>query len=233
MTIQINADCPPNIQAIVIGLYELAKHFNGEVDLVPSTGQTSVVVEPIKRGRGRPAKGEDWCPAPVILAAAPAATSEADPFDSAPAPAVPAATLDEVRASLKALAAATSQAKALEVLKAVGGSANLTDLPAGKYGLVKQAAEKALPPVKTEPVVEEDPFDEPVAEQKQLTIEDVKAAIVAAQKRTSQNTVQKLVMSFGGKAADSSGAQAPSMKALPESQYAATIAALNALPTTK
>ena len=203
--------------------------------------------EPQKRGRGRPVKGEET---PTSTSAATAEPSKqvdvpasqatavaADPFDTQPAKQEPlkTATLDEVRAALKALAAATSQATALGVLKDHGSASNLTELAPGKFYAVVVAAAAALPPTKTEPVAEADPFEVPgaVAPAVTFTIEDVKAAVIAAQKHTSQDTVQKVVMQYGGEAALPTGGKGPSLKALPPEKFAATIAALKALPATK
>lgn len=216
-------------------------------------GDTQPAVEPVKRGRGRPVKGEDQ---PATVAAVPSAGSSTaataaaaappagtqttapasavdDPFETPPAaPAVPTATLDEVRASLKALAAATSQAIALDVLKACGMAANLTELKPGLYGAVVNAASNKAKEYAKAP--EADPFEVPAsAPAVKVTLEDVKAVAVAVGKTTSQDTVQKVVMKHGGKAALPSGGEGPSLKALPEAAYVAVIAELKALPATK
>lgn len=238
-----------NSLQIASALRVLANAFEApEADAQPGTP-----AEPQKRGRGRQAKGEEngvalpAAGATTTAAVTAASTSAAaatqtvpaitdDPFDSAPAPVVSTATLDEVRAALKALANATTQADALKLLAAKGdGAANLTDLKADLYGAVVAAAAAALPPIKTVPVVEDDPFATPAAEPvKTVTLEEIKAAVVAAGKKTSQDTVQKVVMSFGGQASDGTGGpMKPSLKALPETSYAAVLAAINALPTTK
>ncbi|HEV2178381.1 MAG TPA: hypothetical protein VGU20_30905 [Stellaceae bacterium] len=198
-------------------------------DEAPAGGS---VEAPKPRGRGRPPKSPEA--APAAPAPAPEAV-EADPF-AAPvaAAAPPTATLDEVRAALTALKAATSQEIALGVLKSAGGADNLTSLAAAKYGAVVAAAKKALPPAAS--AVESDPFavSETQAPAKALTLEDVKAAVVAAQKRTGTDIVQKVVMEHGGRAANpETGAPAPSLKALPPEKFATVIAAIQALPTTK
>jgi hypothetical protein len=66
------------------------------------------------------------------------------------------------------------------------------------------------------------------------TLESVKAAILAAQKRgVRTEVVQKVVMEHGGKARNPDiGIEGPSLKALPESQFAACIAVLQTLPIT-
>lgn len=198
-----------------------------------------------KRGRGRPVAGETTPAAQTALAPAPAAT-EADPFDTAPAAATaPTATLDEVRAALKALSAATTQATALQVLKMAGDADNLTDLqktPA-KYGVVVRAAKAAMPAAAAAPAAEADPFETaaPAAAavvadpaQKAYSKEDVKAALVKAQKRTGVDTVQAVVMKHGGKALDAAkGVEVASLNALPVSAYGAVVAEVEALPTTK
>jgi hypothetical protein len=222
-----------NSAKIAAALRILANAFDdGEVPAEPA----QPAADKPKRGRGRPVQGEESAAPAAQPSTSPTATpasSGADPFETAPA--APVATLDEVRTALKALAAAVDQATALGVLKTAGGAANLTELKAEKYGAVVQAATAALPPVKTEAApVEADPFDAPApAATKPVTLEDVKAVIVETQKRTSQDTVQKAVMAQGGKAAVAGGGEQPSLKALPEANYAATIAALKALPTTK
>lgn len=199
---------------------------------------------PQKRGRGRPVKGEETAaPAAVTTPTTPATVaaataSEADPFEAAPT--APTATLQDVRDALTALRAATSQETALAILKIHGQASNVTELHASRYAGVVEAAKARQAEAAPKPAVEADPFEvstataPAAAPAKPLTLEDVKAEVVAAQKRTSVDTVQKLVMSFGGKGKNpDTGAEAPSLKALPESQFAATIAALKALPGTK
>ena len=196
---------------------------------------------PAKRGRGRPVKGEETA-APAASAPAQAsstpqttpAAAEVDPFATPAAAAAPAATLDQVRKALTDLKAAVSQDVALSVLKAAGGADNLAALAVDKYGAVVQAASQAIKThtAKPEP---EDPFAIPAstAPAAAPTIDDVRAEVIASSKRTSQDTVAKVVMDAGGKAAGSDGVFKPSWKALPESKYAEVLAALKALPTTK
>lgn len=219
---------------IAIALRALAEAFEDGGD------PTTAAVEPQKRGRGRPVKGED------AAAAAPAATPsttpavtsvvpEADPFAS------PKAAIEDVRAALTALKAVSSQDAALAVLKKAGGADNLTDLPSEKYGVVVAAVNVELRIIeagKKPAIVEVDPFEVPAAaklpDAKKLTVEDVKAAVVAATKRTGTDIVQKLVMEHGGKANNpETGAPAPSLKAIPEAQYEALVKAISELPTTK
>lgn len=216
---------------------KLAAALRAAADAVEDGGET-VIAAPVgiaapapaatPRGRGRPPK--------VEAPAAPVAPA-ADPFEDAKTPA-PTATQADVRAALTALAAATSQENALKVMQDVGGAANLSGLLAAKYADVIQAAIKATPAAAAAPEVEADPFETsapaaPAVEAKKLTQEDVRAAAVAAQKRTSQDTVQKVIMEHGGKGPLSGGGEGPSLKALPESKYGETIAALAALPSTK
>lgn len=242
MSIRINADLEPNIQAIVIGLYELAKYFNGEMDLVSPAAEPATQ----KRGRGRPVKGEETPTSTSVASVdvskqtAPPASqpvvADVDPFDSKPAAPQPKVTLDDVRAALKALQAATDQATALSVLKNHGEANNLTELAPGKFYAVVQRAVACMPPIKTEPAAEVDPFEvqsTPVEAAKPVTLEDVKAAAVATGKHTSQDLVQKVVMKHGGKAPLQAGGEGPSLKALPESAYAACIKEIQALPKTK
>lgn len=212
--------------------------------------QPSSPAEPAKRGRGRPAKGEDGAApaAPSVVQASPVVSAaDIDPFETKPAdpvPAAPVATLEEVRAALKAVREVSTQENALAILKKAGEAGNLTDLKAEKYGVVVAAANVELrirSAGAAGPVVEADPFGETqapaaaaVPDAKPLTIEDVKAVIVETQKRTSQDTVQKVVMANGGRAnKPDGGGEGPSLKALPEANFAATIAALKALPATK
>jgi hypothetical protein len=231
-----------NSTAIAAALRILANAFEAPEGATPAEAPPAVPADKPKRGRGRPVAGEETA-APAPSAPVPAsstttptpAVAEVDPF-AAPAPVAPTATLDEVRTALKALAAATDQAMALGVLKTAGGAANLTDLKPEKYGVVVAAATGALPAPKAVPAVEADPFEVPASAPatKPATIEDVKAAVVAAQKRTATDKVQAVVMEHGGKASNpDTGIVGPSLKALPESAFAATIAAINALPSTK
>lgn len=185
--------------------------------------------QPTRRGRGRPAKGESPAPAPSGVPAPSLAATEPDPFAPAAAQA-PTATLEDVRAALVALKEATSQDAALNVLKTVGSATSLPQLAAGKYDAVVAACKAALPA----PKPEGDPFEVSAPVQTNApSLEDVKAAVVEAQKRTSTDAVQKVVMDHGGKAPGPNGVPGPSLKALPVPSYAAVIAAVKALPTTK
>lgn len=236
-----------NNQLIAAALRQLADAFEDVPEGTAAAANTAAeATQPAaqKRGRGRPVKGEDQAPAPTAQAlatsttAATPAVAESDPFASAPA--APVATLEEVRAALTALKAVSTQDIALAVLKDVSGAANITDLTPDKYGAVVQAAKlKANTYAKApDPTPEVDPFEvpaaAPAAAAKPLTMEDVRDAVVKATKRTATDTVQKVVMDHGGKATNpETGAPAPSLKAIPEAQYAAVIAAIQALPTTK
>lgn len=244
-----------NSLKITAALRALADAFEeGGQDAAPAA-------EPQKRGRGRPVKGEEQpatgasvpaagstSPAATAAAGAPSAATQTtapasvvadDPFASAPTAAAPTATLEQVRAALTALRTASSQEKALAVLKKAGGADNLPGLTADKYGIVVNAVNVELRILENAkaPAAEADPFEsapqqagEPA---KVLTVEDVRAAAVAAGKRTSQDAVQKVVMSHGGKVAKAEGGEGPSLNALPADKYATVIAAINALPTTK
>jgi hypothetical protein len=190
-----------------------------------------------KRGRGRPVAGET----PPAAAPAPApAVVEADPF-ATPAALVatpPAATLDQVRNALKELSAATTQTNAVGVLKAASGVDNLSALKADQFGAVYAAAKAAIPAAPAPaPAVEADPFETPAEAAPavvKVTLEQIKAATVAAQKRTATDTVQAVVMKHGGTAPKPDGTgHGPSLKAIPEANYGAVLAALNALPATK
>lgn len=234
-----------NSSQVAAALRILANAFEATEGDAPASA-----AEPQKRGRGRPVKGEDTAapaasaPAAAVTTAGPATTVEADPFATPeakpePAPTAPTATLDEVRKALTELKAAASQDKALAVLKKAGGADNLTGLAADKYGTVVAAVnvELRILAAPTTPAVDDDPFaipaEAPAPAAKAATLEDVKLVVVETQKRTSQDTVQKVVMQHGGKAALPTGGEGPSLKALPEANFAAVIAALKALPATK
>jgi hypothetical protein len=222
-----------NATKVAAALRALADAFEAVETDAPSPGNPpdgaptpagAPTAAPAPRGRGRPPKA-----APEAPVAAPAAAP--DPFDVAPAP--PAVSLADVRGALTRLKDATDQATALGVLKSAGGADNLSGLSADKYGAVTAAATAALPQ-QGKPVPEVDPFETEAAKEpaKTLTKEDVKAAAVAAQKRTSQDTVMKVVMDHGGKVA-TAGGFGPSLNALPVDQYASCIGALENLPKTK
>lgn len=233
-----------NSLKIAAALRVLALAF--ESDEGDAAGQPALAAEPVKRGRGRPVKGEETA-APAASAPVQASSTTSptpavadDPFAAPPAaPAAPVATLDEVRAALKALQAASSQAVALEVLKTAGEADNLTSLAVAKYGVVVVAAKTKQALIfldSPKPASTPDPFEVTTAAtpaEKPPTLEDVKAVIVETQKRASQDKAQQVVMQHGGKAPNATGGEGVSLKALPEANYAATIAALKALPTTK
>jgi hypothetical protein len=72
-----------------------------------------------------------------------------------------------------------------------------------------------------------------VAAPKGTTLDDVRSAVIEAIKRTSASTAQNVVMAQGGKVPISEAGEGPSLKALPTEQFAACVAALRALPTTR
>lgn len=235
-----------NLAMIAGAISTLAEAVNGtykgkpiyaETDATPSPSQTPAEGTSPKRSRGRPVKGEDQAPVPTVPVQASSTTpatpavAEPDPFDAPAKPVAPTATLEEVRAALTALKAATSQDIALGVLKSAGGAENLSGLSQDKYGAVVAAAAAKAAEYSKAP--EPDPFDVPPVE-RPLTLDDVKNAVVKAQKRAGTDAVQKVVMDHGGKATNpDTGAPGASLKALPESQFAAVIAAVEKLPTTK
>lgn len=232
MTIEAQLEQNNGLLSRIIALLE-----GGSQPTVTGSVPVQVTAVATPKPRGRPAKGEA---AQQAAATASQAVVEADPFDSPTPATAPTATEEEVRAALNALKEAVSQAKALEVLNTAGGATNLSDLrkTPEKYGLVVAAAKAALPAAVVN-VVEADPFEtasEPVKQPdaKPLTVEDVKAACVAAGKRTSQDKVQKIVMEHGGKGKNAAtGVEGPSLNALSADKYAAVIAAVAALPSTK
>ena len=225
------------LKALIAEVLAEAGKIPSAVSSVPAGIPPAETPTPAKRGRGRPVAGETpaaQTPAPAVV--------EPDPFDTGVSPAldVAPATLDDVRAAMKALAAATTQDNALKVLKEAGGVANLTELQRTpeKYGVVVKLAKERMPaPVAGGTPVEADPFETaaPAAapEQAAPSKEDVKAALVKAQKRTGVDIVQAVVMKHGGKAAGEGGQVGPSLTALPVSAYAAVIKEVGELPTTK
>lgn len=216
------------------------------IELVKALGLAPDAAPTATKRRGRPAKGEADGVATEPAAAAvatPSATEHSasaasispsdDPFaDAAPAnePPVP---ISEVRAAVLALRDATDQSTALAILKKHGAS-NFGDIKPEVTGNILRDAKAAMPKAVVA-AIDADPFAEPTtpAAPSPFTIDDVKKEIVKAQKRTSTDAVQKVVMSFGGVAAGAGGTSGPSLKALPADKYAATIAAIQALPTTK
>jgi len=222
-----------NVALVVSALRNLADAFEGAITPQPATAGASAAPATTTRGRGRPAKGES---APA--AAASAAPTD-DPFSAPAASAVPTATIEEVRKQLTDLKDAVSQEYALKILKDASGVDNLAALKPDKYGVVVQAVKDVMTqkPADAAPPEADDPFALPgeaaPAAEKPLTIENVKEVIVDTQKRTSPEAVQKVVMANGGKAALPTGGEGPSLKALPAANYAKTVAALKALPSTK
>lgn len=227
-----------NLALIAGAISTLAAAVNGEYGGKPIGSSPSLPpAEPQKRGRGRPVKGEDPAPALTAQASVTSATTltpaaaAAEPFETA---AAPKASLEQVREALTALKNVSTQDIALGVLKEIGFVPNITELKAENYGLVVQAANAKAATYAKAPAPEADPWEIPAAMPAvKLTLEDVKAAAVAAGKTTSQDTVQKVVMKHGGKGALPTGGEGPSLKALPEANYAACIAEIQALPKTK
>jgi hypothetical protein len=62
------------------------------------------------------------------------------------------------------------------------------------------------------------------------SLHDVKAAIVAGQKRAATAAIQKIVIDHGGSVQEN-GTARPALAALPRSNYAKVIAAIKALPS--
>lgn len=222
-----------NLALIAGAINTLAAAVNKEYGGKPIGSQPASApptATPVATGKPRGRKPADTA---TTTPAAAAAVPEADPFETTAAPAV-TATIEEVREALTALKGKTDQATALAVLKEVGGAANLSELRAEKHGAVVAAA-KAKAAVAA-PAEEADPFEvtTAAAPAKAATLEDVKAAVVAGQKRTATDIVQKVIMDHGGKAVNpATRAEGPSLKALSADQYGKVIAAINALPTTK
>lgn len=226
-----------NVTRLINAFHEVIKALETPADEstppVQPTAELEVPATGAPKRPGRPPAGAKVEGATDAAPVAPAAaTEDPHPVD----PAAPVASQDDVRAALKALQAETDQATAVGVLKAASGADNLSSLKPALNGTVVAACKKAMPAAPA-PAVVADPWDEPapaaaVAEAAP-TLLDVRAAVVKAQGRTGVDTVQKVVMAHGGQAPDSTGALKPSLQAIPIPQYAAVIAAVNALPTTK
>jgi hypothetical protein len=240
MTLKLVAEA---LEAQALALTALAAALKS---IEPQNGPSTAAPVPPKRGRGRPVAGE----APAAPAASPepaaAPAPEPDPF-AGPAPvpvaAAPTATLDEARTALTALSKATSQPRAVEVMKESVGVTNLSQqLTPEQYWTLRDAALKATP--SGADGVAEDPFAGPAgsitdplpapAPKKEFTIEEVKAVITKAGTKVSQDTLMKIVVKHGGKAKNpETGVEGPSLKALPPASYAAVVNEINALPNTK
>jgi len=200
--------------------------------------------------RGRKAKGEvdgKAVAASTTAPAEPAQTAPAqtavatetaeDPF--ADAPAAPTVTLEQLRLKATELSKLTSQEKAVNVMKSATGAASFGALKPEQYGLAYAAFEASIAH-NTAQGVAEDPFAAPAATapsapaSSQVTsapsLADVKAAVVAAQKRTGTDKVQAVVVKHGGVAGSPPSV---SLKALDVSKYAVVIAEIAALPSTK
>lgn len=191
----------------------------------PETTAAAPAAEPAKRGRGRPPAA---APAAPTAPAAPVA-AEDDPFADKPAaPAAPVHTLEDVRAALKALQTRTDQATAVAVMKKFAASFN--ELKPEQFAALIAATLVGAPSA-------DDPFGStpaPAATEVKLTEDDVRKACVDAQKRTSPDKVQKIVMDNGGAASPGEGKPVgPNLAVLPAANYAKVIAELAALPTTK
>lgn len=189
----------------------------------PETPAAAPAAEPAKRGRGRPPAAAPAAPAAPV---APPAAAEDDPF--ADKPAAPVHTLEDVRAALKALQTRTDQATAVAVMKKFAASFN--ELKPEQFAALINATLAGAPPA-------DDPFGStpaPAAAEVKLTEDDVRKACVDAQKRTSPDKVQKIVMDNGGAASPGEGKPVgPNLAVLPAANYAKVIAELAALPTTK
>jgi hypothetical protein len=126
---------------------------------------------------------------------------------------------------------AVERYKAFQTLEPTG----LVRTGAGLAGAVRDAAAEL---VKADAAfVEESKKPKPEPVKVGPSIEDVKAAVVAAQKRVNVKAIQKIVVDHGGSATNpDTGVIGPSLKALPVGSYARVIAeieAIEALPTTR
>ena len=207
--------------------------------------------------RGRKAKGEvdgkavapaaeptPAAPSPATSTPAPADTALAtqpadDPFAETK-PVAPTVTLEQLRLKATELSKLTSQEKAVAVMKVATGAASFGALKPEQYGLAYTAFEASLATIAASKAVESDPFATSVTMAPSATasaqvtsapsLADVKAAVVGAQKRTGTDKVQAVVVKHGGVAGSP---PAVSLKALDVSKYAAVIAEIAALPSTK
>ena len=211
---------------VATALRALADALEAQPPDAPAQPASAPTAAPVPRGRGRPPKATEAPAAPAPV--------EADPFAAPQATVlVPKATPDDVREALTKLAAATTQANAVGVLKAAGGVDNTSALKPDKYDAVVAAAQAALPAAE-----EVDPFETPtpvvVTELAEAapSRDDLNKAILAAQKIASVDTVQKIVMKHGGKVA-TAGGFGVSLNALPVAAYATVIAEFKGLPKTK
>lgn len=207
----------------------------------PAKGETAGVADPAPTTSASTTVETQATPVPAVeTASAPAA----DPF--ATAPTVPQPTIDEVMTAARALSSATSQQNAVDVLKKATGASSRAELKPEQHAAALAALKAALPiadpfagpattqaPVATNTVSTPAVASAPVSDAPSL--EQVKAAIREAQKRTGVDIVQRVIMEHGGKKVDPSvpGGFGPSVQALSVPSYAAVIAALNALPKTK
>jgi len=216
---------------------------------------TPAGVKPERKPRGRPAKGEEIAPAaaPAQTAASPATSTpvpeasaqdtapENDPFASTPEqPSVPTVTLEQLSAKARELSKLTSQEKAVGVMKSATGASSFGALKPEQYGLAYQAFEASISFASSAKEEVSDPFAAPVTTapsastsapaESAPSLADVKAAVMAAQKRTGTDVVQKVVVKHGGVAGSPPQV---SLKALAVPKYAQVIAEIAALPSTK
>lgn len=202
----------------------------------------AVATEDPPKRRGRASKeSAPSVPEPEVAAptvAEPVASSTpSDPF------ATVNVTVEEVMDAARALSAATSQQVAVDTLKKATGASNRGELKPEQYLTALTALKAAIPapdPFGAAPapvaVAQTAALPASAAAQTEApSLQDVKSAVEAAQKRTSAEKVKSVVMAHGGRVADpnSPGGYGPSLKAIPVSAYAAVIAAVGALPATK
>src|ERR1700722_8399474 len=209
---------------VVTTAQQFAEFLHGEVRAPESQQPAPDAADPKPSTRGRKAKGEGGGVAvsppanattantstPAVPSSSTSAPDEADPFVDATPPA-PVATQAEMRAAVLALRDATDQGTALAILK-VYGYDTFGSIQEKDYGNIARDA-KAKTPVKA--AVEADPFADATPatvvaastakSETKLTLDDVKKAVVAAQKRTGTDIVQRVVMDHGGSAPGANG----------------------------
>lgn len=234
------------VEGITITLQDLAK--------APAATPAAV---PAKKGPGRPPKAVEAVAvhkhpdAPAVLPDLPGETvDEAFAADAAKAvdPFAQAATVqptkEEVRAAAIALSGATTQENAVAVMKAATGASSFGELEPDLHAKAIAAFTAAMPKVSVDPfavgatatptAAKETAAPTAAVQGDGPSLTDVRDAVIDAQKRTGVAQVQGVVMLHGGVLINpATGVKGPSLNAIPVPAYAAVIAQLKALTTTK
>jgi hypothetical protein len=198
------------------------------IELLEAAGSSTCAVE---KKPGRPPK--DPVPAATSVVE-PATTVTASPVTGTSPTQV--GTMEAMRAAVLAYRDATNQETALKCLTDVGAD-NFTKVPPNLYQQVTDAAIAALAALTpaAPPTVAEDPFALPGSPDKaaSLTLADVRAAFLKAQKTAGDKPLMALLAELGATAPGANGVAAPSLKALDPSKFQLAIDKLAALPKTK